>query len=53
VSCNSFVWYSIYDMSDGVFQKLLGGYKQGSGIVCGCCDIEVQLYNCAQIFLLL
>ncbi|XP_027935059.1 uncharacterized protein LOC114190395 [Vigna unguiculata] len=23
-------------------QKLLGGYKQGSGIVCGCCDIEIS-----------
>jgi hypothetical protein len=23
------------------FQKLLGGYKQGNGIVCGCCDVEV------------
>ncbi|RDY07306.1 Increased DNA methylation 1, partial [Mucuna pruriens] len=23
-------------------QKLLGGYKQGNGIVCGCCDIEIS-----------
>ncbi|CAJ1968344.1 unnamed protein product [Sphenostylis stenocarpa] len=23
-------------------QKLLGGYKQGCGIVCGCCDIEIS-----------
>jgi hypothetical protein len=26
------------------FQKLLGGYKQGNGIVCGCCDVEVWPY---------
>lgn len=53
MSFTCFLWYSIYDMSDGVFQKLLGGYKQGSGIVCGCCDIEVRSYNCAQNVLLL
>ncbi|XP_019428220.1 PREDICTED: uncharacterized protein LOC109336216 isoform X2 [Lupinus angustifolius] len=23
-------------------QKLLGGYKQGNGIVCGCCDLEIS-----------
>ncbi|KAK7393299.1 hypothetical protein VNO78_21851 [Psophocarpus tetragonolobus] len=23
-------------------QKLLGGYKQGNGIVCGCCDTEIS-----------
>ncbi|TKY52827.1 Increased DNA methylation 1 [Spatholobus suberectus] len=23
-------------------QKLLGGYKQGNGIVCACCDIEIS-----------
>ncbi|GAU34715.1 hypothetical protein TSUD_29570 [Trifolium subterraneum] len=23
-------------------QKLLGGYKQGNGIVCGCCDVEIS-----------
>ncbi|CAL5207132.1 unnamed protein product [Lathyrus oleraceus] len=23
-------------------QRLLGGYKQGSGIVCSCCDIEIS-----------
>ncbi|KAF7804553.1 Increased DNA methylation 1 [Senna tora] len=23
-------------------QKLLGGYKQGNGIVCGCCDREIS-----------
>ncbi|CAJ2651323.1 unnamed protein product [Trifolium pratense] len=22
--------------------KLLGGYKQGNGIVCGCCDVEIS-----------
>ncbi|KAL6964923.1 hypothetical protein U1Q18_035978 [Sarracenia purpurea var. burkii] len=29
--------------------RILGGYKQGNGIVCSCCDSEVAIKDVAKV----
>ena len=35
----------LFDIFSVLLQRILGGYKQGKGIVCSCCDTEVNCWS--------